>query len=448
MKFVALLIALCCILPLSIIIRGNRRIADIAWISIGFLPFLLPAIPQLDLGIVTLDEVWHGYSHGVEVSFVDSIALAILFSLPKTKNVLWFHVPLAFYLFALVLAWFQAAQPLAAFFYIFQFAKVYLLIVVIARGCEREDVPLLLMKGFALGLALQLLTVVLQVVSGAYIQPPGTFSHQNTLGMALHLAAIPSFAMFLAGARGWQFLIAPPAALLVAALTASRASLGVYLGGLCLAYLLSLLRGVSKRKLATGLTGFVLLLVAVPVAISSFERRFEATPLGEDTYDERAAFNRAAMMIVGDHPWGVGSNHYVYTAKNFGYSLRAGVIPVEGNLNNIVHNAYLLAAVETGYIGLAAFLLLCFYPLFISWQYARVAGSMLVGDLLAGIAAALVAVYLHSAYEYILFGKDMHYLFGITLGIVFGTATRLAVHSTGPVEPEKAVGRVPDPARG
>lgn len=447
MKFVALLIALCCVLPLSIVIRDNRRIAEIAWISIGFLPFLLPAIPQLDLGLVNLDD-WHGYAHGVEVSFVDIIALAILFSLPKTKNVLWFHLPLGFYLFAQILAGFQAANALAAFFYIFQTAKIYLLVVIVARGCEREDVPLLLMKGFALGLALQLVVVVFQVVSGTWIQPPGTFAHQNTLGMALHLAAIPSFVMFLAGARGWQFLIAPPAALFVASLTASRASLGIYLGGLGLAYLLSLLRGISKRKLAIGLVGFAVMLVAVPVAISSFERRFEATPLGEDAYDERAAFNRAATMIIHDHPFGVGSNHYVYMAKNFGYSIRAGVLQIEGNLNNIVHNAYLLAAVETGYIGLAAFLLLCIYPLFITWQYTKLAGSMLVGDLLTGIAAALVAVYLHSGYEYILFGKDMQYLFGITLGIVFGVSTRLALQKGGAMQPEMPAAEIPNPGRG
>ncbi len=430
MKFVALLIALSCVLPLSIIIRDNRRIADIAWIAIGMLPFLLPSVPQLDIGLVTIEN-WHGYSHGIEVSFVDIIALAVLFSLPRTKNVLWFHLPLALYLLSLILAAFQAANPTAALFYIFQFSKIYLLVVVIARGCQREDVPLLLMKGFAIGLAIQLPVVVIQVASGAWIQPPGTFSHQNTLGMALHLAAIPSFAMFLAGARGWQYLASAPIGLLVAAMTASRASLGVYLGGLGLAYLLSLLRGASKKKLATGLTGFVILLVAVPVAIAAFERRFEATPLAEDQYDERAAFNRAASMIVADHPFGVGSNHYVYVAKNYGYSIRAGVLPIEGNLNNIVHNAYLLAAAETGYIGLAAFLLLISYPVVIAWRYASMAGTQMAGDLLMGIVAALTAVYLHSIYEYIIFGKDMQYLFGITIGIVFGTATQVALQARG-----------------
>jgi O-antigen ligase len=428
MKIVVVLIALAGTLPLSLLFRANRRIADFAWIAIGFLPFLLPAVQQVDIALVRW-EGWIGYVHGIELSVIDVLAIALLLSLPKQRSVVNFHLPLAFYMCALLLATLQAAHPLVSFFHVSQFARVYLLVVVVTRGCAEEGVPILLMKGLALGLALQLVTVIDQLASGAYVQPPGTFAHQNTLGMVIHFVALPHFALFLAGARGLQFLFVPPASLLLAALTASRAALVLCLGGLGLTYLLSLLRGLSTRKIATGALSLLVLAVMIPVAVSSFERRFTATPLMENEYDERAAFNRAAGMILSEHPWGIGSNHYVYMAKNFGYSLRAGVLDIEGNLNNIVHNAYLLAAVESGYLGLLAFMVLLFYPLVAAYRFSLLARSMPAGDLLLGIGTALLMVSMHSMYEYIFFGKDVQHVFAIAIGIVFGVATQVALRS-------------------
>ncbi|HEX2842500.1 O-antigen ligase family protein [Hyphomicrobium sp.] len=435
MKIVVVLVALAGVLPLSLLLRSSRRIAEWAWIAIGFLPFLLPAVQQVDIALIS-GEGWIGYVHGAEMTVIDFLVIALLIALPRTRKVLSFHVPLALYMFALVLSLTQAAEPVAAFFNVVQFARIYLLAVVVARGCAEEGVPLLLMKGLALGLALQLIVVAYQLASGAYVQPPGTFAHQNTLGMVIHFIALPHFAMFLAGARGLQFVVVPPMSLLIAALTASRATIVLCLAGLGLTYFLSLFRGVSKRKITTGALGFLVVLLVVPIALSSFERRIAATPLSENAYDERAAFNRAAAMIVDGNPWGVGANHYVYVAKNFGYSIKAGVIDVDGNLNNIVHNAYLLAAVETGYLGLFAFVVLLFYPLVTAFRYSLSAPTLVAGDLLMGIAAALTIVSLHSSYEYILFGQDVQYVFAITFGIVAGVASRVAMRKPATVGPQ------------
>src|SRR5690606_1191376 len=105
-----------------------------------------------------------------------------------------------------------------------------------------------------------------------------------------------------------------------------------------------------------------------PLAMSSFERRFAATPFERD-YGEREAFNRAAALMLADHPMGVGANHYVLIAKNHGYSERAGVVPFEASRNAHVHNAYWLVAAETGYLGLGALLLLMLRPLGVAFAY-------------------------------------------------------------------------------
>lgn len=427
MKIIVVMIALIGVAPLALLIRRSRRIADAAWICIGFLPFLLPALPQVDIALANF-EGWIGYVHGIEVTVIDFLALALLLALPGKRGVLNFHIPLAFYLFALLLAMTQAAHPLAASFVVFQFMKVYLLVVVVARGCMNDErVPVLLMKGLAIGLGIQLVAVIQQVASGEFVQPPGTFWHQNTLGMVIHMVALPHFALFLAGARGIQFVAVPPAALLVASLTASRATVALCILGFALTYVLSLVRRFSARKAAIGAVGLLAVLMLIPVAISSFDRRFEETPLQDDKYDERAAFNRAAGLILSDFPMGVGPNHYVYIGKNLGYSLKAGVAPFEDNLSNIVHNAYLLAAAETGYIGLAAFVILLIYPLVIALWYVPLSARAPTGDLLLGLAAALLTVYVHSIYEYILFGKDVQYVFAVTIGTIFGVASRVAL---------------------
>lgn len=433
MKIVVVLIALLGVVPLALLIHRSRRVAGLAWIGIGFLPFLLPAVQQVDIALANY-EGWLGYVHGIEITVIDFLALALLLVLPKQRRVLNFHVPLAFYLFALVLASFQAAQPLPAYFNIVQFARIYLLIVVVTRGCVQEGVPLLLLKGLALGLGLQLVVVIHQLAGGSVVQPPGTFVHQNTLGMVVHLVALPHFALLLAGARGLQFMIIPPVALLIASLTASRATLGLCVLGFAATYLLSLLRRLTARKIFIGALGVLGLLMLTPIMLSSFERRFADAPLAEDVYDERAAFNRTARMVLSDYPMGVGPNHYVYVAKNFGYAVQAGVAPFENNLSNIVHNVYLLAAAETGYIGLAAVLFLLGYPLVVSAWFSVVSGPMRAGDLLLGLSVSIAIISLHSIYEYILFLKEVQYIFAIAVGTIFGVATRVALLNGSPVQ--------------
>ena len=428
MKHFALLLALLGVVPLALVLQNCPNIRQRAWIVFGFLPFLLPAVSQLDVALWGTPD-WKGYVQATEVSLIDFLALALLISMPRRRSVLGYHAPLLFYLCTLILAVFQAAHTDEAFFAVFQFARMYLIVVTVTRGAMEESVPLLLMKGFGLGIALQLIVMAIQLRTSAYVQPPGTFAHQNTLGLVLHLVVLPHFALFLAGARSLQFVVVPPLCVLVAALTASRASFGLCLAGLLLTYVLSWLRRGTRRKAIIAVTGLVGIAAIAPLAMSSFERRFSTTPLEENVYDERAAFNRAALSVLADNPWGVGPNHYVHVAKNYGYSLRAGVAPVEGNLNTMVHNAYLLAAVELGYIGFAALLSLLGYSLFVALRYAAVARGQLAGDLLLGAAVAIAIVAVHSGYEFILFGKEAQYIFSISIGIVFGVASSVAARS-------------------
>src|SRR5258708_24919325 len=105
-------------------------------------------------------------------------------------------------------------------------------------------------------------------------------------------------------------------------------------------------------------------------------------------------------MMVGDHPMGVGANHYVIVANTEGYSDRAGVIPTSGSRGANVHNVYWLVLAETGYVGIAAFLLLLAQPLFMAFRTAWSHRRDWRGDVLLGLGVALLAVYVHSLLEW------------------------------------------------
>src|SRR5690606_8871892 len=110
-----------------------------------------------------------------------------------------------------------------------------------------------------------------------------------------------------AGERRWHTLAAPLSAAMVAVLTASRAALGLTALGLAFVLVLSGLRRWTGRKAFIAALGLLLVGCLAPLAMSSFERRFAATPFERD-YGEREAFNRAAALMLADHPMGVGAN--------------------------------------------------------------------------------------------------------------------------------------------
>jgi O-antigen ligase len=192
-----------------------------------------------------------------------------------------------------------------------------------------------------------------------------------------------------------------------------------------LLYAILALAGMTQRKMLFALSGAVALAIIAPVAISSFDKRFDEAPLTEDQYDERAAFNRAASFIVDDHPLGVGANHYVHVAKNYGYSERAGVAPSEVNRNNIVHNAYWLAMAETGYPGIVAFCLMLIVPMVTALRTGWRERHNAEGNLLIGCGVALLIAYIHSMYEWVIFGKEVQYLLFTTMGMIFGISLRM-----------------------
>lgn len=434
MKWIALFVALSGILPIVIYLRNNPAAVSWLFIPIAFIPFCGVMFPQVRMALVQF-EGRPGLVQDMGLSIIDILAFCVVLATPSRPLPLAFKVIFGLYTGALLLSMFQAQSPAATWFFVWQFLRVVFVAAVIFRAATDDAVPTAILTGLACGVCLEAVLALWQRAHGE-IQAVGTFAHQNTLGMIVNLVMIPFFALVLSGSRQRMVLLVPAAGLIAAVLTTSRGTIGLCAAGLALCFLLVSARRFTFRTAAVGLAGAIGVLALAPIVISSFQNRFAATAVVDD-YDEREAFEKAAALIFADFPLGVGANHYVVTAKFGGYSDQAGVHNNDINRSAHVHNAYWLAAAETGYPGIITFVLMLLYPLYVALRAGwRAPPGDLRGVLLLGFASALTVVYFHNFVEWIFFDASVQYLFGIVSGLIAALAAQLGYWQREPTPAE------------
>jgi O-antigen ligase len=385
----------------------------------GFLPFVIGAL-HLYLAVISW-SMWPGYVKGAEFSVLDALALALYLALPQLPHRLPFWLPLAMYLSVVVLSAFQATAPQAALFYAWQLLRMFFVYSVIAKACTFDARgALALLKGMGAGLAMEAVFAAWERVGHGEIQAAGTLGDKNLLGLMSHFVVFPAFALLLAGHRGRAPARITLTGLIAVVLTTSRASVGLAAVSYAAVFTISAMRRWTSRKAQVLLAGAVILVLTIPIAVVSFQQRFGGGVATD--YDERAAFMHAAQMMLADHPFGVGANHYVVSANTERYNELAGVAPTYGSESANVHNVYMLVLAETGYLGLISFAIFLLSPLWMSirysWRYRREER----GDFLLGLAAALLTVYVHSAFEWVFVTFNAQYLFAFDIGLVAALA--------------------------
>jgi O-antigen ligase len=420
-KWAALAIALGAIAPVASWLRHNPHQAPKIWILMGFLPFAVGPF-HLYMAAISWAE-WPGYVKGVELSILDILALALYFSLPHGGSAIPFRTSMALYFLAVLLSAFQSPVPVAALFYPWQLARMFLVYAVVAKAMVDERVAPALLTGMTVGLCFAAWEALWERFGLGILQVGGSFGHQNLLGLMSHFVVFPWFALLLAGERGWRPVVSPLVGLVVQVLTVSRATVGLAGAGYVGLLVLSVLRRWTFRKALILAAGVVVMCLLIPITISSFDERFSKQVT--TNYDERAAFENAAEMMISDHPLGVGANYYVVAANTGGYNNRAGVAPVIGSESTNVHNIYYLVTAETGYIGLATFVLMLLQPLVVAFRCGWRNRGDRRGDLLLGLGISLFVIYVHSYFEWIFITFSPQYMFALDVGLVAGLATQL-----------------------
>lgn len=443
MKWVALLLFIFVAIGFTLAVRKNPRAILIAAFLLGFLPFVLA--PWHLLVAPYSFAGWPGYVKGWEVGLIDAIAVACLIGIPKARSSLPFKYVFLFYIASTVVAAFFAPNFNIALSYPIQLARVFLVFAAIARVSASPLGLKAVLQGLFVGLAYQAVAAISAKLGGA-VQTGGSFGHQNMLGFATHMVFIPALGLLLSGRWTRWAVLGLVSGTIVIILTASRGTLAFGALGLTITYLLSATSNWTTRKGLVGLASIAAVGLSLPIVQASFEQRFELRGGSfTDTDEERAAFNRAARMMIADAPFGVGANHYVVVVNSKGYSQRAGVAWNSGSRATNVHNSYLLIWAETGFLGIISLAVLLITPMISCFIWAlRFRGSF-QADLLVGLGGAFCAIILHSFYEWVLVTHHAQYVFAVALGLAVGLIMDLRTNGANPDKSSLSGNALPQP---
>lgn len=424
MKWVALLLFILVGIGATVAIRQNPRAVLVAAFLLGFLPFVM-APWHLMVAPYSIAS-WPGYVKGWEFGLIDVIAVACLIGVPKARSALPFKYVFLAYIAASTISVFLAPNFTIALSYPLQLARVFLVFAAVARISASPLGLKAILQGLFIGLTFQAVIAIWSRLGGA-IQTGGSFGHQNLLGFVSHLVFIPAFGLLLSGLWTRWAIVGLISGAIVITLTVSRATVAFAGIALVVTYALSMLSGSSQRKIGVGLATVALIGLSFPIIQSSFERRFATQ--GNIAFnapdEERKAFELAAETMIADYPFGVGANHYVVIVNTQGYASRAGVGWGTGSRATNVHNSFLLMHAETGYLGLLTIFLLLGTAAISSLVHGFRARGSAQGDLLIGIVGALLAITLHSFYEWMLVTHQAQYLLGVILGLAAGLIRQL-----------------------
>jgi hypothetical protein len=422
LKVAVLIFALVAAFPFSRWLKRNPHEVPKVWILMGLLPFVFMGLGvDQPLYITLFGGQWSGFLRGAEISVLDVLALAIYFALPRARHTLPFRFSMLLYFIAVLLSVFQSGVPTMTVFYCWQLARIFFLYVVVVRACADERVPLALLTGMTIGLCLQTGIEFYQRLIMGVLRTGGTLGHENNIGIMSHFVIFPLFALLLAGQRGWQPVVGPLAGMISSILTVSRAAIGLNGLGLVLAFVLSALQGWTSRKAVIALFGAAMIAVFLPIMLSTIQERNVAEL--EESVDTRTAFARVAAMIFEDHPMGIGANNYVRIANIGGYNSRADLPYSVYGMS--VHNVYWLVAAETGYLGICTFVLMLLRIMFSAFICGWKNKKDRRGALLLGLGVALMLVYVHSLFEFVLMFAGIQYTFAIIAGLVSGLTIQL-----------------------
>lgn len=416
MRWVGLTIIILAIPLFVALLGGSVQRRNWAMIMLGVLVFIVGfRAPE---AAIYVWPAWQGIAKGVFVTLADSIAIALLVTRPPGRYRTVFMPAFLFYFLMLAVSFIPSINKAATLFVAVQFLQMLILFVAVAGELQRPEAVRSLLKGLSIGLMYQAAYVIRAKLGGA-VQASGTLGHQNILGMMVELALVPLAAAVLEGERNKLIYAGVVAGGICVAGTGSRGTMGFVALALVLLVLLSLLRNATRRKWQMLGAGTLVAAVIVPLSLATLTERFGSASFSfEET--ARITLARAAVAMAADHPLGVGANNFVTVSNVGGYLTRAGEMQTQATSARPAHNAYLVARAETGWGGeialIAIMVTLVGGGMVVAFRYRRVPEA----GIALGASVAVLAVALHSQYEYAWHTTDVQRLFFIDAALIVG----------------------------
>ena len=409
MKYAVFFVALLGTAPLAFILQLDRKWMKFAvWGAVAAL-----ALWQSTAINFFSFEDYRGSSRGMEVSVAYLLAAAILGAcalrgrfagLAPSPGAKLF---LLYFLLCLP-SWSSAENTLYCWLETWKMIMVYLFYLAIRSWLDAADGAKALVDAFAWFTIWNFFLIVKAHVSGVY-QPHGSFPHQNSMVMAMHMYGCMFLSSYLCRGRRGNMLHA--AAFVCAAACAVRSYSRGAIALMPLAYgVVFLLAGlkaapvrfgrVFSRAVPLGVAGLLGLAVMLPRIID----RFENAP--ESSGGTRVELARCAVEMMRDEPWrGVGMNNWgIKINPPYGYAELAGRSQNRGDdfQDGIVETVYLLVGAECGIPALVAMCLWFFWYLFSCVRLVwRLAGTEYCW-IPAGLAGGMLACYMQSTLEWVL----------------------------------------------
>lgn len=395
------------------IFRKNRKYRLWGFSCLSALPFLI-GLPIT--GYLYDWPSWFGTVKGIVISLGDVIAIALIITRRQKLTRLPFRNLFYFYGATLLISIFAAPLWIGTTFAWWQFARMLLVFAAISGEVYRPEVRHHILIGLSLGLIYQAANVIPQKITGV-VQATGTFYHQNVLGLAVELAVLPLIGAYLGGSRSKFIPIGIASALICVAGSGSRGTIALSGAAILALLVLSLIRRSTPLKAKAVAFAIVGLAIASPLAIATLNTRFDGGTF-VTAEEGRETFERAAKLMSEDYPFGAGANQFVVVANTQGYSDRAGVSWLPQNRSAPVHNAYLLARAESGWLGQIAFFTMFFVPTLCAFRLAfkkRRTGS---GELVLGCGVALATNMIHNNYEFAVHTSQVATLVFVNFSII------------------------------
>lgn len=359
---------------------------------------------------------YRGHAKGYHFYFAEVLALGLLIgtALEDWKGFrflppgLWLYF---FYCLASFVSIVNAPEPKLVLMAAFKYIKFALFFVAGYNFLKREENVRFLVDMLAVTMAWQFGVVVKMKYWDGMYQVPGTFEHQNSLSMYVTMVGLVLLAASLGvtGNRAKWYLAAFVASAFVQQSTLSRAGLAIFAAGTMAVIVLSCVDRITKQRLAVlgvlVIVGSVGLVMTMDTIIGRFQDRSN-----EASNRTREFLNRASRDMVDDFPLGIGWNNFgVVINRPFTYGdiidqyEREGGVRVDAShQKGLVESHYYLLLAETGYQGLAAYLVFIVVFLFRNVRAALFFRNSFLGSLSLGIGAGCGFNYIHALLERVL----------------------------------------------
>jgi len=335
-----------------------------------------------------------------------------------TANRRLFWTQIAF-IMAGIISLVNATDYLLSLYELIRLAYLFLFFFLIMNLKEEKHLRLLIFF-FSIGVLSQAVLTVIQYKTGTslgleifgemallqekigytFTRATGTIGHPNILAYYFEILLPLMFALVLVehrkGVRLW-YIIVTLAGLVGIMTTLSRA------GWLTIPLSFTIVFLVLTRKKLFEAKTIIGIVVAISVALVFLSFSFP-TILDRYTHDDygsaqsRIPVNMAAISVIKQFPIaGVGINNLGVVFQKFDQTGGAQIYKGRG-ISNVVHNMYLHVWVETGTIGLIAFLSMFLSALIVAARHVHKVGEW-QSAVLVGIFAGLFAHMIHGLFD-------------------------------------------------